>query len=209
MDSDHSTTKGIQSTARGDRKQRYQDVMTAAATVLEERGWDEFSIRDVASRAGVSAGAVYQWFSGKGEIWANLQRDRFDADRAIVTSWPTDLSPVETVSRILDLLARSYVDLGRYRFAFVSTLKGRVPGYAIELTSAHHLLSAEIATHVVRIQDRAEPPTDQNARLSWLWATSKGVGDHLVDARHEAHGVKQDIFLETAARSVLAGLTAP
>jgi AcrR family transcriptional regulator len=209
MNSNHSTTEGIQSTARGDRKQRHRDVMVAAATVLEEHGWEEFSIRDVASRAGVSAGAVYQWFSGKGEIWANLQRDRFDTDRAIVASWPTNLSPVETVSRILDLLARSYADLGRYRFAFVSTLKGRVPEYAIELTSAHHLLAAEIAAHVVRIQDRSEPPADQNARLSWLWATGKGIGDHLVDARHEILGVDQDVFLETAAKSVLAGLTAP
>jgi AcrR family transcriptional regulator len=43
-------------------------VLAAAAAALEERGWDDFSISEIASRAGVSGRAAHQWFSGKGEI---------------------------------------------------------------------------------------------------------------------------------------------
>jgi AcrR family transcriptional regulator len=50
--------------------------LASAAAALEETDWGSFSIRDVAARAGVSGGAVYRWFSGKGEIWAHLQTAR-------------------------------------------------------------------------------------------------------------------------------------
>ena len=109
---------------------------------------------------------------------------------------------------MLELIARNHADLGRHRFDFVRTLKGRVPEYATELTNTHRQLSDEIGRHVARVQGTEQPPADQQARLSWLWAVGKGIGDHLVDSRHLVLGVDEETFWDTSARSVLAGLTA-
>jgi AcrR family transcriptional regulator len=202
-------TTSIGETARGDREQRRRDVLVAAASVLEEHGWDEFSIREVATRAGVSGGAVYQWFSGKGEIWAQLQTARFATDAAAVETWPTDLSPGETVHRLVTLIATNHVDLGRHRFEFVRGLKGRIPAYVDDLAEAQTQLSAAIATRLRSIYGDDLSPENHAARLSWLWAVGKGVGDHMVDSRFEAMGVGRSDFLDTTAECVLAGLRAP
>lgn len=192
-------------TARGDRDQRQRDVLAAAARVLEERGWDEFSIRDVAERAGVSGGAVYQWFSGKGEIWARLQTARFAADTEEIESWPADLAPGELVHRLVSIIATNHVDLGRHRFEFVHGLKGRIPAYAAELTNAHSVLSHAVASRLLSVYV-GEPPANHAARVSWFWAVGKGIGDHMVDSRFELLGVDRTLFLDTAAECLLAGL---
>jgi len=196
-------------TARGDKEQRRRDVLAAAESVLAEHGWDGFSIRDTAARAGVSGGAVYQWFSGKGEIWANLQTARFAVDTKVVEQWPDDLAPLETVHRIVTIIAQNHIDIGRHRFAFVRDLDGRIPDYALELADAHRVLREAITARVATIHRGNGQPDNQAARVSWLWATAKGVGDHLVDSRFEVMGVDRDDFLAATAECVLAGLRAP
>lgn len=181
--------------------------------MLEESGWEDFSIRDLAARAGVSGGAVYQWFSGKGEIWARLQTARFVADTERIESLPDTLPRRELVRRLLMIIAENHADLGRHRFEFVRGLEGRIPDYAIELTAAHHILNAAIATRVETIYDVTTDgqgvPTNLAARVSWLWAVGKGVGDHMVDSRLLVAGVAENDFLDTTAECVLAGLLAP
>lgn len=195
-------------TARGDRDQRKRDVLAAANAVLDDLGWEDFSIREVAARAGVSPGAVYQWFSGKGEIWARLQTARFERDTAAVEGWSNDLPPEEVVERTLGLIAENHSDIGRHRFDFVRTLRGEIPAYALELDAAHTALRAAIAGRVAAIMPDHTDLAEQRARLSWLWAVGKGVGDHLVDQRHDTHGTDREHFLRTSTRCVLAGLTA-
>jgi len=195
-------------TVRGNREQRRRDVLEAAAGLLEESGWDGFSIREIAARAGVSGGAVYQWFSGKNEIWAHLQTTRYIDDTKTIGQWPDDLAPIETVHRIVSLIAQSHADIGRHRFSLEAVLDGRVPDYLIELMNARHLLGAAVADRVRSINAADGEPENQLARLAWLWATAEGVGDHLVDARFEAVGVQPKDFMDTTAECVLAGLRA-
>jgi len=196
-------------TARGDKAGRRRDVLAAAAAVLEESDWESFSIREVAARAGVSGGAVYQWFSGKGEIWARLQAARFADDAKTIEAWPEDLAPNETVHRLVSIIAENHADLGRHRFEFVRDLKGRTPDYALKLTASHHLVSAAIATRIGSIYPDGVTPANHAARVSWLWAVGKGVGDHMIDSRFEAMGVDRNDFLDTTAECVLAGLRGP
>lgn len=196
-------------TARGDRVQRRRDVLAAAAAALEDSGWRDFSIRDVAARAGVSGGAVYQWFSGKGEIWARLQTARFETDTATIEGWAAELAPGEAVHRLVRLIARNQSDLGRHRFEFIRGLEGTSPDYTVELAAAYAALNAAIAARVQTIYGDEDVPVNQAARLSWLWAVGKGVGDHMLDSRSTTSGVDDADFLDTTAECVLAGLRAP
>ena len=196
-------------TTRGDRAGRRRDVLAAAAAALEESDWGSFSIRDLAARAGVSGGAVYQWFSGKGEIWARLQTARFTADRETIEGWSSDLPAGETVHRLIGIIAENHADLGRHRFEYVRDLKGKTPDYAVELADAHQALSNAISTRIRAIYSDEITPANHAARVSWLWAVGKGVGEHLVDTRFEPTRVDRNDFLDTTAECVLAGLRAP
>ncbi|MEM7139838.1 MAG: TetR/AcrR family transcriptional regulator [Actinomycetota bacterium] len=195
-------------TARGDREQRHKDVLDAAGAVLDELGWDQFSIRDVATRAGVSAGAVYQWFSGKGEIWARLQTSRFERDARAIADWPDDLEPAEVVRRAVEVIAVNHAEIGRYRFDFVIGLKGAVPDYANDLTRAHMAVGERLAARVMPLLPDSLDETARRARQSWLWAVGKGIGDHLVDDRFAVQGIDREAFLATSTTMVLSGLTA-
>lgn len=44
---------------------RIEDIMTAARAVFAERGYDNASITDIASRAGVVEGSIYRFFESK------------------------------------------------------------------------------------------------------------------------------------------------
>ena len=203
-----ATGRPVAPTARGDKAQRHRDVLVAAAAVLDELGWEDFSIREVASRAGVSPGAVYQWFSGKGEIWARLQTARFERDIEEIEGWATDLGPAELVRRAVAVIAENHREIGRHRFDFVRTLTDEFPDYAYALTSAHRALNTTLTMKLSPIMPIGLDETERRARMSWLWAVGKGVGDHLVDARHEAHGVDRETFLATTTACAMAGLTA-
>ena len=140
---------------------------------------------------------------------SGLQIARFRADTATVKAWSDDLAAIEVVHRLVSIIAMNHFDLGRHRFEFVRSLKGRVPDYAVDLASAQQELSSAVAARVESINGHAGPPPNQAARLSWLWAVSKGVGDHMIDDRFELMGVARDEFLDTTAECVLAGLRAP
>jgi AcrR family transcriptional regulator len=53
--------------SRSDRQRSdgSQAIITAGLTVLEERGWDGFTIAEVAARAGLSVGGIYNRFVDK------------------------------------------------------------------------------------------------------------------------------------------------
>src|SRR5262245_53028498 len=47
------------------RERRVADIMTAARTVFEEKGYDAALISDIAERAGVVEGTIYRYFENK------------------------------------------------------------------------------------------------------------------------------------------------
>ena len=73
-----SQQAGRSETKRGDREGRRRDILRAAAEILEQHGYGELNMRAIASRAGVSAGTPYSYFTSKEEIFATLLGRRFE-----------------------------------------------------------------------------------------------------------------------------------
>ena len=107
-------------TARGDRDGRRRDVLTAAAEILDESGLDGLSIRATAARAGVSAGAVYQWFSGKDEILGELYDREVRAGLELIET-VADLPLDEVMRLMLDLAVNLHDKLGRPEVQFAAS----------------------------------------------------------------------------------------
>jgi AcrR family transcriptional regulator len=56
-------------TARASPELRREEILAAALSCFAERGYHETTVDDIASRAGLSKGAVYWHFAGKREIF--------------------------------------------------------------------------------------------------------------------------------------------
>ncbi len=66
-------------TRRSPRQKRarltHRAILEAAATVIDEIGWDKASTNRIAERAGVSIGSLYQYFGNKEAILAALREE--------------------------------------------------------------------------------------------------------------------------------------
>lgn len=55
-------------------RQRFDQILAAARSVLVEQGFESFTFEEVARRAGVSIGAIYQYFANKYVLICELDR---------------------------------------------------------------------------------------------------------------------------------------
>ncbi|MDR3475324.1 MAG: TetR/AcrR family transcriptional regulator [Devosia sp.] len=70
-------------------------IVTAAARVLAEQGWADFTTNKVADAAGVSIGSLYQYFPDKLALVDAIRRRHFDDVLAIVRRIGSTPKPLE------------------------------------------------------------------------------------------------------------------
>lgn len=87
-------------------RRRYDEILDVAAIVFSENGFERATTNEIASRAGMSIGALYQYFNNKEEVVEALS-DRYvmqlgeitsDFLAAEVVEWPVK----KAVDRLLD-----------------------------------------------------------------------------------------------------------
>jgi TetR/AcrR family fatty acid metabolism transcriptional regulator len=93
---------------RGDKRER---LLEAAAAVLAERGFVNARVADIAKRAGVGKGTVYEYFSSKDEVllasFASLNESVAEqAEDLLARQAPAP----ESLLRLLDLAARIVIE---------------------------------------------------------------------------------------------------
>lgn len=70
-------------TGRSQQKEATRSrVVTAARELFEEKGYEGTTIREIASRAGVSVGSVFTTFASKGDVLSEVMQQRLDALQA-------------------------------------------------------------------------------------------------------------------------------
>jgi AcrR family transcriptional regulator len=91
--------------SRLDPAQRREQILDAANALFAERAYDEVSIEDIASAAGVTRGLVHHYFGGRKEVYIALL-ERLGAQREDELRPPAGRSArarvADTVSRWLD-----------------------------------------------------------------------------------------------------------
>ena len=91
--------------SRLDPAERRDQILEAANALFAERGYDEVSIEDIASSAGVTRGLVHHYFGGRKEVYIALL-ERLGAQREQQLRPPAGRSArarlADTVSRWLD-----------------------------------------------------------------------------------------------------------
>jgi len=88
------------SQARG--QATFEKLLDAAHLLIEEKGVDDFSLANVAERAGVATGSAYHFFPNVGAVFIALV-ERYDRVFSEIVSEPIEASAVDSWQDILEL----------------------------------------------------------------------------------------------------------
>jgi AcrR family transcriptional regulator len=83
-----------------------EQIVEAAAQLIEERGLAGYNTNAVAARAGVSIGSLYQYFPGKDAIMIALAQRETAALRADIAAARFDVGSREALIRLIDAAVR-------------------------------------------------------------------------------------------------------
>ncbi|MFM1654984.1 TetR/AcrR family transcriptional regulator [Brevibacillus sp. B_LB10_24] len=99
------------------RQAAKENIRNAAMEIFIERGYHDASIDDIAKRAGVSKGLVYNYYKGKEDLLANMVQHRIDEISEVMQAAADLGSPSEQLKYIVEgALDNVRQRLNEYRF---------------------------------------------------------------------------------------------
>lgn len=123
------------------RQRRSRDLLAvmveAGARILASKGMAGFNTRDVAEKAGVSIGSLYQYFPDKQALLDAIRQHHFEQVLAVLKSVPADAMPP---ARQLDWLLNSLLSLHQQQPGLHAALRAQHIPDAI-LPDLHHFQS--------------------------------------------------------------------
>ena len=190
-----------------DRCQRRRDVLEASTNLLHEGGWVALTMREVAARTGVSAGALYQWFEGKDEIYAELFTARLNRGIAQFEAMPDDLAFDDILASMLRWVRTTWTTLGRWQLDYLEIARGREPGPARSALSEayRHILEVGSAKLQAAAEREGRRCLDDLDTMHMIWGIAAGIAQRAEILQMETERV--DRMMERAVRSLSAGLT--
>ena len=191
----------------------HRAIVNAALEVLSETQSTEFSLRELARRAGVSHNAPYKHFGDKRELLTAVSAMGFEVLAERMTHAMEGLSSPRAR---LSALARTYVRHGvenpaLYRLMFGGFLSGPDDGRPVIERAAAEKTKALIAEAIVHgALGRAIPNTPRNERkiagaILIYWSLMHGLTMLLVDRLAGPIG-KSDELSESVLQGMLDGL---
>jgi len=192
----------------------HRAIVNAALKVLSETQGTDFSLRELARRAGVSHNAPYKHFADKRQLLAAVSAVGFD----LLAKRMNDASQGLSSPRArLFAMARDYVRHGvenpaLYRLMFGGFLTGPDDGRPVIERTAAEKTKALLADAIINgALGRAIPNTARNERkiasaILIFWSQMHGLTLLLVDRLVGPNG-KSDELSESVLQGMLDGLT--
>ncbi|NUT42931.1 MAG: TetR family transcriptional regulator [Thermoactinospora sp.] len=142
---------------------RMAEILDAAEQVIAETGYPDLTTNQVAARAGMSPGSLYQFFRNKEEILDGLVARYTDERRAFWAERMAQAPPGLPLERLIDALVDESVAFKTRSPAYWSLLYGTATGD--RLAAASLTLHAAVAEQV-RLMLAARAPGADPARLA-------------------------------------------
>ena len=190
-------------------------IVTAAFEILSETQSHDFSLRELARRAGVSHNAPYKHFADKRELLAAVSAAGFEA---LTKRMGVEAAKVHNPRARLFAALRSYIRYGvdnpaLYRLMFGGYLSGPDDGRpAIERAAAETARALLAGLMRDGALGNAIPDTPRNERkiagaILACWSLVHGLTQLIADGL-VGPGKKSDELCETLVQGMLDGLTA-
>lgn len=186
------------------RKQRTVDALLAAAeAVFAVLPFDEVTVDEIAGRAGVAVGSIYNNFGSKSGLYAAVIDRALDVDRQYMDhAYTPERSPIEQLEAAAEQYLRFYLDQPEFfRMLAFPPPPGPYPAAAETAQRLARRVDEQNARMVDAIErgihDGTIHPVDARKAATVLWASWNGV----ISLAWRADGLRQD---EQALADLLA-----
>lgn len=200
-----SSSNERSTTAWGDRTARREDILTAGEELLKSGGYDGLRMRDVATGAGISLGAVYTYFPNKENLFAAIFTRR-------ITMMLNELEPklleadsyLEAFILVLNAYRETYSGFGRQFDALSLSVDSSalLPDIESTLRSA----TLRIITALAQSLTRFGYAGSIDLAMTLLWSAVTGLANHFAGPRQDLMPVDWDSAVDFAGRTLGIGL---
>jgi AcrR family transcriptional regulator len=196
-------------TAWGDAEGRRRDILSSAELILEEQGYAGLTMRAIAVGAGVSSGTVYQYFSGKEDVFAALMERRLDELRRTLASVDRNLGIAGVLREIEPQVTELWRRFGRSAAQWeAKVLSGgrrgkEVAGSAQDYRKTIKALGRALLETAEASEQRL---IDDPALPHWVWDSLIGLADDLLLQGARSNRVKPAALIEFATGAIERGI---
>ena len=142
------------------KERRERSILSATAELLELKGYNNTSIEEIADKAEVGVGTVYNYFHSKAELVLELSKqwttEILKKGQAIVDNPPSD--PIEAVSSLFCIYIEVFISghsKSLLRELFAITFTEQI-SYAKEQLKLDYALIAQVARLMKKIKKRGQ-----------------------------------------------------
>lgn len=176
-------------------RERFCRILTAARSVLVDVGFESFTFDEVAKRAEVPIGTLYQFFANKYVLICELDREDTAATVAELTTF-ADQVPALQWPDILDELIDHLADMWR------ADPSRRAVWHAVQSTPATRATAAaterEMLVLLAHVLHPLAPQSDESERLMMAGLLVHTLVSLLNYAVHDPH-TSDEVFKDTVA----------
>lgn len=177
-------------------------ILEAAQDLFLKKGFDNVSMRAIASRIGYSPGAIYRYFKNKKEILSVLRHEAFAGYVEQVKGLEWDDDPLERVKRHMQLYVNFALDdpeLFELMFNMGPSTVALGGKWAVHPKEVYRLFQVEIAASIAAGK---LPDADLEHLTILFWSTMHGYATLAVKNRLSA--IITDFDSAAAAEQVMA-----
>jgi len=195
-------------TENASKPQRRQSILDAAVAVFNAKGCANATVDDIAARAGVSKGSLYNYFSSKEDLLAKVFVETFDVEHAEVDRLAREPLPAtEKLQRLMEHVFKrleSFTRLGKLVMALWSEAI-RKDKLADTMAEIHAHWRTHIQAILVEGVQSGEFGThfDPAIASSLIWATLNGI---IVQAMFDREAESSEHSLASLKRALLTAM---
>ncbi len=193
----------------GDRDTKRSNLLAVGREILEVEGYSGLKLREVAKRAGVSPGTVYQIFPDKEALFATLYVDRLEEFYGEVV---TKIERNDTPEGLFVEVGIAYVDVykvyGRYLDLaallispdqWPAELVNQLMSVTLRLLSLLSPLFSQFGVDALSAEARRKSGI-------LVWSMFNGLAEQYSGQRASLHGIPAKELFEFSAQVILSGI---
>ncbi len=149
---------------------RHERILQAALRLFRDAGYDAVRIPDIAAKAGVSVGSLYNYFENKGDLLLALVT--IEVEEVLEQGEAVVLDPPPDMAQALDLLIAGYYDHSNtyltkdlWRSAVALTIQAPETPFSARYTALDQSLTAQVCALVRELQRRGIARGDVDAEV--------------------------------------------
>lgn len=157
-------------------RERVERILNAAAAIVADEGVDNLKVGDIAKRAGVPLGTLYQFFARKDDIIFALAQRFAEGFETVLKNSLSGINPDVGWRKLLDLLLDAYADYYRVEPALRELWVGaRLDPEFIRSDHEHN--NTRFAGVVAEVMaPKAEVPQDELTLMIYVcWEASQAL----------------------------------